>query len=126
MRRFIDIATIFFVTVVLVAVFLHSCQRQQLRADIASLSDTEYIINNLKIRGADDCKVTPIEGGWKCTELKSNKSIYADIRRPSDNEYELPTDTYFQLIFLTASLHLFCISAFFNVDCHAVLFFGVW
>jgi len=80
-RRFVDAMTILFVIVVLSAIFLHSCQRQQLKADIASLSDQEYILNNLQMRNADDCKVTPIEnGGWMATEIKSGKIFI--VRRP--------------------------------------------
>jgi tryptophan-rich sensory protein len=37
-KRMIDILTIFFVVVVLTAIFLHSCQRQALKAEITSLS----------------------------------------------------------------------------------------
>jgi hypothetical protein len=79
-RRTIDILTIFFVVIVLAAIFFHSCQRQKLTAEITSLSDENYLLNVLSIRGADDCKVMAIEGGWKCTEFKSGKIFI--VRRP--------------------------------------------
>jgi hypothetical protein len=72
MGKAINIITIFFVVVVLAAIFLHACQRQQLKAEIAKLSDAEYILNSLKLRGADDCKVTPIADGWRCVEVKND------------------------------------------------------
>jgi hypothetical protein len=81
MKRFIDFATVFFYVVVVLAVIcFHCCQRQKLRAEISQLSDVEYAMNNLKLRNADDCRMTQIEGGWKCTEFKTGKVFI--VRRP--------------------------------------------
>jgi len=79
--RMIDIATVLFCIFVLSALFLHCCQRQQLKAEISSLSDENYLINALSLRHADDCTITSIEGGWKCVELKENGKTFI-VRRP--------------------------------------------
>ena len=68
MKRFIDFATVFFCVVVLAAICVHSCQRTKLRAEIMALSDVEYVMNNLKLRNANDCRMETIEDGWKCTD----------------------------------------------------------
>lgn len=79
-RRFINIATWVFVVLVLAAILLHSCERQKLKAEIMSLSDEQYLINVLRVRAADDCKVTPIENGWRCVEFRTGRIFI--VRRP--------------------------------------------
>ena len=72
-RRFINIATWVFVSVVLVAILLHSCGRQKLKAEIMALTDEQYLTMQLSARYADDCKVTPLSnGGWRCVEYKKD------------------------------------------------------
>ncbi|MEN6433883.1 MAG: hypothetical protein ABFD06_13640 [Smithella sp.] len=80
-KRMIDVITVFFCIVVLAAIFLHSCQRQALKAEIMQLSDEQYILNNLKLRNADDCKLSVVgDGVWSCKEFKSEKIFI--VRRP--------------------------------------------
>jgi hypothetical protein len=73
MSRLINILTWLFVIVVVVAVFLHNCQHQKLKAELTGLSDEQYLTVQLAARNADDCHVTPIDGGWRCEEFKTGK-----------------------------------------------------
>lgn len=80
MKRAIDILTILFIIVILAAILLHFGQSQPLQRERMSLSDENYLLNALQVRGADDCKVTPIEGGWRCVEFGTGRIFI--VRRP--------------------------------------------
>lgn len=68
-KRFVDIATVVFCCVVLAAIFLHSCQRQKLKAEIESFkSELEYVQQELKKKRAGDCILESTEYGYKCTD----------------------------------------------------------
>jgi len=80
-RRFIDIMTVVFALVVLAAVFLHSCQRQRLKAEISEMqtipriTQSEIFLLNkaLDARKADDCKLERTWYGFRCVEFKTGK-----------------------------------------------------
>lgn len=80
MPRFINVVTWVFVIVVVVAVFLHNCQRQQWKAEIMGMSDEQYLTVQLAARNAEDCHVTPTDNGWRCVEFKTGKIFI--VRRP--------------------------------------------
>ncbi len=74
MERFVTVATIIIVTIALVFIALHVTQRREFRQELASLSDLEYIQNDLSVRAADDCILRPVsEGVWSCKEFKTGK-----------------------------------------------------
>ena len=74
MERFVTISTIIIVVIALVFVALHVTQRREFRQELASLSDIEYIQNNLSARAADDCVLTPVSPGvWSCKEFKTGR-----------------------------------------------------
>lgn len=80
MERVINALTIFFIIVILAAILWSFGQMQPPKAERMSLSDENYLLNALQIRGADDCKVTPIEGGWRCVEFGTGRIFI--VRRP--------------------------------------------
>lgn len=83
MARTINIITIVFVAVALVAGLSHFIQRQRLSAEIAGFerisalhvtqAEINFINRDLNRRAADDCKLERTLYGFKCTEFKSNK-----------------------------------------------------
>lgn len=74
MDRFVTVATIIVVVIGLIFMALHITQRREFRHELASLSDLEYIQNNLSARAADDCVLTPVSPGvWSCKEFKTGK-----------------------------------------------------
>lgn len=74
MERFIKLASIIIITLVLVMCGLYWSQTVKVRQDIMSKSDEDYILMVLRQKSADDCVLTPIsEGVWACKEYKSGK-----------------------------------------------------
>lgn len=74
MSKFVTWSAIIVVTIALVFCGLYWAQTVKPRENITSLSDEEYILMVLKLKGADDCVLTPIrEGVWACKEWKTGK-----------------------------------------------------
>lgn len=85
MERTINILTIIFVAVALVAGLSHFVQRQRLSAEIAGFerisalqvtpAEIDFINRNLNRRAAGDCKLERTLYGFKCIEFKSGKTF---------------------------------------------------
>ena len=74
MERFIKLASIIIITLVLVMCGLYWSQTVKVRQDIMSKSDEDYILMVLRQKSADDCVLREIRPGvWSCTEWKSGK-----------------------------------------------------